>query len=363
MLPCKRADGEGVEAVDAGLVQMREEVAEQALRDLCIKAHLMIIRTEVRCAAPGDGAFVGVRIIHCDGEGFDALMTGGVGEREDRGGINAAAEEDADRHIADKMMAHAVEQCFACGRDGIAVEGAAFGKTELPESLSCDLSILPQKRPACLQAFRFVDQRERFRDGAGLEIALHRLGAERWSEELALAQGPQLGGIGERLAMLMKIERLDAKGVTGERTCPFAGVPDGKGKHAPQPFGAVDAMSFIEAQNDLGVGAGAEADAFVLQAFPQSVEVVNFTIERDRESPVRRAHRLPRGAAEIKDGEPLMGQRGLTIRRLPEPLIIRPTMPERILHTLRSRLSKGRIKRDAEDSGDAAHVNGLPVDG
>ena len=39
-------------------------------------------------------------------------MTGGVGQGENGGGVNPAAQENAHWHIADKVMSHAVEQSF-----------------------------------------------------------------------------------------------------------------------------------------------------------------------------------------------------------------------------------------------------------
>ena len=168
-----------------------------------------------------------------------------------------------------------------------------------------------------------------------------------------LEQRLELGGEGQPRAREPVEERLDPEAVAREEQRAPPSVPDREGEHPPQAVEAAHPVSFVEAQQDLGVGARAKAGAGPEELLPELHEVVDLAVEHDPYRAVVVPHRLVAGGREVDDAE----------SPVPEPdrpigvdaLAVRPSVRERRAHPEQQVLPHRAGGIEVELAGDAAH--------
>ena len=243
-----------------------------------------MFRAESFGGHPGIRPFVhNLAAIKADGERFDLLVRGVNGKINDRGGIHAAAGENAHRHVGDHVVAHRRgEQAVKLLRRCLKRHGPALpGEAQIPIRLPRHPALLDREmmsRQQLVDAFEqgFVAgqiiEREKFPDARQIDFARHS-GVR--NDRL------QFGGKIKRPAGLAKIERLDAHPVTRRKQPPLFRVPNRKGKHPSQMTNTLRAEFFVGMNDDFGVRLRAEDVAPGDELFAQCLKIVNLAVEND----------------------------------------------------------------------------------
>src|SRR5215831_2134117 len=149
------------------------------------------------------------------------------------------------------------------------------------------------------------------------------------------------------------IERLLAHPVAGQKKPLALFVPDSKSEHAAQKLQAIDAMSFVERKDDLGVGVGVKHVARRYEFFAQFLKVVNLAVEDDGVSGDDVEHRLMAGGAEIDDAQSHMTKDANAFWRRPKAAIIGPAVADAGDH--RVHRLPARMGPPVQGAGYAAH--------
>jgi hypothetical protein len=134
---------------------------------------------------------------------------------------------------------------------------------------------------------RHVEQRQ---------VRVDRLGPPVARDGRVLEQRLDLGAEDHALArQLGVVERLDAEAVAREQQTAGLRVPDREGEHPPEPIHAALAPLLVAMDDDLGVGARAEAMAVRDEFGADLGEVVDLAVEDDLDRAVLVAERLVAG--------------------------------------------------------------------
>ena len=99
------------------------------------------------------------------------------------------------------------------------------------------------------------------RDVEQRQVGVERIGAPFARHLRILEQRLDLGSEHHARRELGVVERLDAEAVAGEQQPPRRAVPHREGEHAAEAVDAALAPLLVAVDDDLGVGAGAEAMA------------------------------------------------------------------------------------------------------
>src|SRR6202050_2748015 len=94
-------------------------------------------------------------------------------------------------------------------------------------------------------------------------------------------------------------------------------VPDGKRKHSTKPMYHLGAVTRVEMQQHLRVGARAEAGAVRLEFGTELRIIVDLAIEYDDEAAVFTGHWLGRTVGEVDDRKPSMPESAMPVRAPP----------------------------------------------
>ena len=266
----------------------------------------------------------------------------------DRAGIDAAGQEDADRHVGDQVprdaVLHDVPELRFVNRRSVleardapvrrashcsrGLDRAPFAGTEQLHPFdgghrSRDEPV-PEDRPdsPAIQAGTFQEAGRQNRPDLGREH-----------------QGPL--PVGVRVAA--DVERLDAERIAGQQELARVVVPEREREHPAQHRHRVGPPEREQAQHDRRVAARLERLAGLLEVAPQILEVVDLAVEDD--GPVAAAgavgHRLVAGGRQVDDRETTVPQHapGAVVVRaaLPDARAIRTPMRQRIGHPLQGR--------------------------
>ncbi|OQB79061.1 MAG: hypothetical protein BWX86_03007 [Verrucomicrobia bacterium ADurb.Bin122] len=151
---------------------------------------------------------------------------------------------------------------------------------------------------------------------------------------------------------MVKIERFDSEGIAGEEETARVDIPDRKSKHAAQPPDTTFAPLCIGGEQDLGVALRAENMARRLKLPAKLAEVVDGTVENERETPVRRAHRLS-SVCGVEDGESAHAE--CCKAQVGYAGIVGSTMSHGFAHADDGRVARLRHRLGIDETGDAAH--------
>ncbi len=298
--------------------------------------------------ADGDVAF------ETDVEGVDRT-TGQVGhQRRDEAGVDAAADERAERHVRDE---HPLDR-----RAQLAVErilGLAVGQHQLvrivgpPVGPDVERAAAQRKGMPRRQLAYAAEDRMRRRYELALEVQAQRRRIEFGRDRRMREHGLQLRAEHERRAVPRVVERLDAQVIAGGEERLRAGVPEREREHPAQVRDDVLAPLRPPGQYRLGVARRAERPAAARQFVAQLTEVVDFAVEDQRHAAVGAEHRL-RTARDVDDRQATMAE--VRASGLEEAVGVGTAMRERARHR---RQHRGCERRIADVTGDAAHGNSV----
>jgi hypothetical protein len=118
-----------------------------------------------------------------------------------------------------------------------------------------------------------------------------------------------------------------AETVAGEEELTDRGVVQGEGEHAAEVVEHLPVVPPVEVKKHLRVTGGEETIPERGQFLAKVAEVVDLSVEGDREAPVGRDHRLV-GAGGIDDGEALESDCAPAVRGEEAARLVRSAVPE-----------------------------------
>jgi hypothetical protein len=242
-------------------------------------------------------------VLEADRERLDAVRRHVIGHHRDhRAGVDAAGQEDAERHIAHEPQPHGFGQPAAqlFGILGLAAARTRGCEAHVPVTLHRAPAAFPQER---------VRRRQLVDAGEDTVRGRHVLVAQILGETACIDVARAGRMLQERLELGTKeqltpgvgpVERLLAHAVARQEECLALRVPDREREHAVQFRDAVRTVLFPEMHDGFGIGAGPEGVAAALEVGPQILEVVDLAIEDDPHGAVFVRHRLV-AAGEVDD--------------------------------------------------------------
>ena len=179
---------------------------------------------------------------------------------DDRGGVDAAAEECPEWHVADHAQAHGLGQ--ESGEFLEVVPLAAFRpdiESHVPVLGESNPAVLPQEVVRRRQLGDALVDRPGGRNGAEGQVVVDRLRVDRALHGGILDEHLQLGGKDQALPVVSVVEGLLAKPVARQQQPPGGPVPQREGEHPAQPAHAVVAVLLPRVDDHFGVGRSPEA--------------------------------------------------------------------------------------------------------
>src|SRR5579884_1451585 len=292
------------------------------------------------------------RIVEPDRERPDPPVCRAAHERRDDAGVHAAAEERADRHVADRPRADGVVQERAQppgGRGHVIPRAGIVSHGPVPAERG------PAARPLERVGRRQLADARKDRAGgrhvAQRDVLLQRLRVDLGSAGEGVAEAPELRGKGEDARALRVVEWLDAEPVPREQERLPRGVPQREREHAPQPAHAPRAVLLVEVDDDLRIAGGREAVAPREQVPPQLPVVEDLAVVHDPDRPVLVGDRLV-AACEVDDAQPAAAQpRGAA---QVQARCVGAPVRERLGHALQHGPRRRRARAVGDDPADAA---------
>src|SRR5690348_13403787 len=186
---------------------------------------------------------------------------------------------------------------------------------------------------------------------------MQRLGVDPRLDQLRSENRFDLRSKNKPVANVRVIQRLDPDVIAHQRQRSLAIVPDGKRKHAVEPSQTFPTPLLDRGQQNFRIAVCFELMTQRAQLFAQFAVIVDFAVEGENETAVRREHRLVTGRSGIDDRKASMAQTGTAagvVDRLgnPNAFVVTAAMLDRFEHWANQRL---RLK--AYDSSDTTHLD------
>jgi len=303
---------------------------------------------------PRVGELVESSLIEADRKGFHGRRGGAGHGGHDRAGVQAAAENAPDGHVADHVELHGFVEKVAEALDPLALRHRDVGRhVEAP--VATDLGLTGVERIHETRRRRelpdVAEDRARRGDVRVDEVVPHRLPVELTLDLVVLEDRLDLGGEDQPPPVAGVDERLDAEPVAREQDTPPAAVPDREGEHAAQAGQDVESPGLVPMQDDLRVRGRPEGETASRELGRQLPIVVDLAVEGDPDRPVLRRHRL-RAGREVDDREPPMPEadRALVV----QTFSVGTAVGEDGRHSTQD-VDVHRRLVSAGDAGDAAH--------
>ncbi len=225
-------------------------------------------------------------------------------QRDHAARIDSSAQEGADRHIADHLVAYRSLDLGARRLDPVALAQVfIYLRRKTPEALSRELAVLDEQGLPGLELANPFEQRARGAHIAEGEKLGQRFRVELSADVRQLQERLGLRGEGELPLGERVVKRFDAEGIARNDQPLGAAVPERQGKHALELLQERIALLLVEMDDDLGIAARGELVARLLETGPQLAEVVDLAVADDDEIAVLVADRLM-AAGDVDDRQP-----------------------------------------------------------
>ena len=273
--------------------------------------------------------------------------------RDDGARVDAAAQERADRHVADLVGGDRIGQHLAQLLDQLAFGGNLVGlELDVPVALDAQRrTALGHRKARRLELLHAVDDALRRRRRHEREQMAERLPVDRAIDLGQRENRLQLGRERDAAVDLRVVERLDAQAIAGQQQPLVPHVPDREREHAAQMVDAPRAVVLVEVDDRFGVAVGAERVAGAHELLVQLLVVVNLAVEHDADRAVLVEDRLL-AAFEVDDAEPAHAERDAVVDV--DALFVGTAVHHHAAHRADLVLDDGLIV-PADDSGYAAH--------
>ena len=218
-------------------------------------------------------------------------------------GVEAAAEEGADRHIAGEMEGHGLAQQLVDLLEDLGLAGRHLGpEAQVPVAPDPRGPVFPDQvvggregEDALVEGIRRLHEPER-------EVLVEREGRHPGEARIVRQQRLDLGGEREPAALLGVEQRLLPELVAREQQPAVAPVPEREREHPAQPLEHPLAEVLVQVHEDLGVRPGPELMSRRRQLPVERFVVVDLAVEHDEHAAVLVRDRLV-AAGQVDDAE------------------------------------------------------------
>ena len=344
------------------LVEVPRDIGKRTGEVVRRHRDLMVVRADALRHLPRPLELI--EILEADGEGLERPAARGpqflLRERGDDGAVDAAAEERADRHVADQVTGNRLLHRGAdLRRQHLRV--LLCGVVERVSPVAVDLHATggdvhggecPRRQPVNAREERLGQRVVLQGQVVDQGIAVQRPGAGAIGE-----QGLDLGREGEEHAVGGQpvVERLNAEGIAREDEPAARLVVDGQREHpahGAQHLGEVRmAACRVQPQDHLGIASRHGRHVLQQRVLRDLSGVVDLAVADDAQVTVRRPHRLPATLA-VDDRE--TGRADREIGADERARVIGAAVLDGLQHP---RDQRRRALGWSEDSGDAAHAD------
>ena len=313
------------------------EEVRQALDEIACSAGvedlLVVVGAERLRHATGVGGFVEGRVFEADREGLETTADVPSGEGRDRARVDPAGEKDAQRHVADQVLAHGEVENAAEPLDRFrGVDRAVGTEGDRPVRLHLEAPVGVRQPVSGGKLPDRSEDRRRRRNVLVGEVARQSGEVEGPIDRRVLDEGLELGGEDERARR---------------------GIPEREREHPLEVAQRGEPTLLVPVHDDLGVGARQEAVAACGELDGQLTVVVDLTVEDRPDAAVLAAHRLVT-ALEVDDLEPTHRQRGRAFEE--ESLVVGAPVHQPIVHPLQDSRIRRPVPAREDVTDDAAHV-------
>jgi hypothetical protein len=347
------------------LVLVEQHLGQEVPHLLLVDEHLVMVGREPARHDPGVGELVVARVPARRGGVRPHRLVADLGHQRDvRRRVEAAGEEDPERHVGHHALAdRGTEQAPDLAHHLVGTHrgdllGDGGGRHRRPPSLDGERSV--GRHDHALAGPELADPAEH-RAWRGRE-SKRQVVAEGVLVEVArdggvLEQGLGLRAEDEAVRQPREVQRLDAEAVASEDEPPARGIPDREGEHPLEALDACRALLLVEVDDRLGVGVGPVAMALRLELRPERRVVVDLAVVGDPDAVVLARHRLVAGRREVDDrqapvreGDAVRAERDLA-------RIVGAAVADCLRHPPDRARVGGEPVREAQGARDAAHVS------
>ncbi len=334
--------------------QLRKRIEEVVHRD----DDIVMIGPDAFCDLARIGQLAEVRFAVSHGKCLHGPGGRPLDDGRDGAGVDPAAEEHSNRHIAHQPRPDGVFQTGPAFRNPFVIGAACkLGRTRrIPKLLDLESGIASATHRESMARHQLAN--------AGKHRLLAAVVAERQilGEKLfievrrdlrMLQQGLDFRSEGEQPPVPEVVERLDAQPVARAEEALVRLVPDREGKHSAEPANAFIAILFVGMQNRLGIATAVVAVSGALQLRPQVGMVEDLAVVGDPQRAVLVGHRLGAGS-EVDDAQATVSESYSVI--FVETISVRPAVGNDVSHPAdRSRFRAASVRHYR--SRDATHVS------
>ena len=164
--------------------------------------------------------------------------------------------------------------------------------------------------------------------------------------------GFDLGAKDQPLSIPVIIQRLLAKAVTGREKAPTLPVPNGEREHTAQVLDTIITKLFIRMNNGLGIAIGVKVMPTLLKFFAKFKVVIDFSIVDDENALIFVKYGLVT-TRHVNNRETAAAQ--CCPITYPDSLVVWPTMPDDLAHTIDKLFSPIQTKLCVYKSRYSAH--------
>ena len=268
--------------------------------------------------------------------------------------VDAAGQEAADLDVGDLMGAHAlVERVLDDVGPFLKALGTIDLVGDLVEALDSGLAALEHHEMTGRHLVDVLEHGLRVVHVLEAQVLRQRLAIELLLEARVRQEGLDLAAPDQTAALMLVVQRLDAKDIAGEHQLLFLGIPDGDGEHAAQALEHARAPGLVTMHDGLGVAVGLELVAHALKLGTQLLEVVDLAVERDGHAAIGVLHGLV-AALKVDDGQATKAHCHIIVNE--KALIIRAAMDNAIRHVLDDGAIDALVEINGGESHESAHA-------
>ncbi len=272
--------------------------------------------------------------------------------RHDDGGVEPAAQEHPQRHLALQAPFDRPADPLAHLRAHARHVGALLAherRGRRPVAVTLDVSVTPAHPVARRDLLHPRPRRALGRHVLQHQVLGHGLGVQVGRGGQERQHGVEGRAEGDRVARGRRVERLLAEAVAREEDLALVQVHDGEREHPAQALHHGRAVRRVERGEDLGVAGGPHRVSAPHEVRAQLVMVVDLAVEGHDVAAVGRDHRL-RSVRAVDDRQPCVREPDPALG--PHVQLVGPAVADRLQRAL-ERVAIGGA--GAQDAREAAH--------
>ena len=265
-------------------------------------------------------------------ERFHALLVVLAHAVRSQGAVDAARQEAANLNIGNLVRAHALIERVL---DDVGPFLKAFRMVnlvrDLVEAFDGGLAVLEHHEVAGRHLMHVLEHGLRVVQVLEAQVLRQRLAVQLLLKARVRQKRLDFAAVHQALAVMLIVQRLDAKDVARQHQLLFTRIPNSNGEHAAQTLEHARAPCLVAMYHRFGVAMRFELVTHALKLGAQLLEVVNLAVERNGYAAIGVLHRLT-AAFQVDDRQAPKAHCNVVVYK--KALVIRAAMDNAIRHVL-----------------------------